>query len=432
LQIHDFILFLQAKSKQYTIKIRVLMKNSLQNYFYFTTAERNSAIALAGFCVLLFLVPYSYSYFFTDKEKFEFPALPQMVSYAAREEEMHETKEVTLFPFNPNTATREDFSNLGLSTKVVNSIMNMRSKGWKFYKPEGFQKVWGLSPNDYARLAPYIVIETYKNNYEKKDFNQQETVVELSEPFPFSPNLASPDDLLRLGIPQRVVNSIMNFRSKGWVFRNKEAVRKIYNFPPDLFAKLEPFMIFEEKKSNWNNTQVVDNQNIAANQTNNPTSQTTPPTSYNIPTNAPAAYDNATKFSSKKNFNGTIDINQATPAQWQQLPGVGAGYANKIVNFREKLGGFNTPEQVKETFGLPDSTFQKIKLFLKASPILKTININTVTSDELSKHPYCKFNHAKLIIAYRDMHGKYANAEAIKKVYGVQDILPKLLPYLSY
>jgi competence ComEA-like helix-hairpin-helix protein len=407
------------------------MKDSLQNYFYFTSAERKSAIALSAFCLILWLAPYSYSYIFADKEKFEFPPMPEMTSFVANETEVSNTREVSLFPFNPNTATREDFSNLGLSTKVINSVMNMRSKGWKFYKPESFQKVWGLTPNEYARIAPYIVIETYQNKYEKKEFQQQENVVEISEPFPFSPNLASSDDLLRLGIPQKVVNIMMNMRSKGWTFRNKEAVRKIYNFPPDLLVKLEPFMIFEEKKPIWNNTQPNQNQIVVTN-TPNPATNNLPQTTYNIPANMPGGYDNTSKFSSKKNFSGTIDINQATKEQWQQLPGVGAGYASKIVNFREKLGGFSNSEQVKETFGLPDSTFQKIKLFLKASPILKTININTVTQEELSKHPYCKFNHAKLIIAYRDMHGKYANGEAIKKVYGIQDALPRLLPYLSY
>ncbi|NJL77073.1 MAG: helix-hairpin-helix domain-containing protein, partial [Saprospiraceae bacterium] len=38
-------------------------------------------------------------------------------------------------------------------------------------------------------------------------------------------------------------------------------------------------------------------------------------------------------------------------------------YANRIVKFREALGGFASVEQVAETYQLPDSTFQKIKPF---------------------------------------------------------------------
>jgi competence ComEA-like helix-hairpin-helix protein len=406
------------------------MNNSWQDYFYFTKAERGSAILLSGICIVLFLVPFAYSYIFPSTAHYEFPPIPKIAApIAATATEVRETKDITLFPFNPNNATREDFSNLGLSDKLINTIFNYRNKGGKFYKAENFQKIWGLSPNEYARLAPYIVIESYKNPYEKKQFEAHEAVVDVSEPFPFSPNLASMDDLLRLGIPQKAAQSMVNYRSKGGVFRRKEDVRKIYNFPPELYAKLESFIIIEETKPVWNNTQNTQNQAIASNVA--PTTNA-PATNYNIPSNVPGAYDNSAKFSSKKNFSGTIDINQSSAEQWQQLPGVGAGYARKIVGFREKLGGFANAEQVKETYGLPDSTFQKIRPFLKASPILQTININTVSQEDLCKHPYCKFNHAKLIISYRDMHGKFQNAESLKKVYAIQDILPKLLPYLSY
>lgn len=46
------------------------------------------------------------------------------------------------------------------------------------------------------------------------------------------------------------------------------------------------------------------------------------------------------------------------------LPGIGSKLANRIVTFREKLGGFYAVEQLKETYGLPDSTFQMLKPYL--------------------------------------------------------------------
>jgi competence ComEA-like helix-hairpin-helix protein len=403
------------------------MKNFLKNYLYYTKAERNSALWLSAICIILYVIPFSYPYLFSDKKKYEFPPMPKRIkSYTAEKEGRNETKEINEFPFNPNNASREDFANLGLSDRLINTIFNYRNKGGKFYKVEDFQKIWGLSPKEFARLQPYIVIESYKNNHEKKTFDSAENVVEISEPFPFSPNLASIDDLLRLGIPKKVAHRMINYRSKGGVFRNKADVQKIYDFPLELFVKLEPFMVLEEMKPAVIVAQNTQNQaNVGQIQSASPTSAP----SY-IPNNIPSAYDN-TRFS-KKNFSGNIDINQSSREQWQQLPGVGAGYANKIVNFRDKLGGFYTVEQVKETFGLPDSTFQKIKPFLRSSPVLKTININSVTQEELSSHPYCKFYQAKIIINYRNTNGKFANAEGLKKVYGVQDLLPKLLPYLNF
>ena len=48
-----------------------------------------------------------------------------------------------------------------------------------------------------------------------------------------------------------------------------------------------------------------------------------------------------------------------------RFPGIGAKLASRIIHFRGKLGGFYQIEQVGETFGLPDSSFQKIKYYLR-------------------------------------------------------------------
>jgi DNA uptake protein ComE-like DNA-binding protein len=52
---------------------------------------------------------------------------------------------------------------------------------------------------------------------------------------------------------------------------------------------------------------------------------------------------------------------------------------------------------------LPDSTFQKIKPYLKLTePNVKKININTATVDELKTHPYIRYQLARPIVAYRE------------------------------
>lgn len=406
------------------------MKNIFGDYFYFTANERKVIIVVLSAVVILRILPLTFPLFFSKNEAFSFPEMPQFsLSHQSHQSKLAEDKEIREFPFNPNVASREDLSNLGLTERVINTICNFRNKGGKFYKAEDFQKIWGLSPNEYQRLLPYIVIES-NNNYPSVATNSATVnAANSAELFPFSPNLASIEDLTKLGIPIKVAQRIVNYRSKGGVFRKKEDLQKIYDFPADLFAKLEPYIVLETNSNP--SAQQVQNQALAQNQA----SASYPNQNYTIPNELPGAYSNTpsyTNYSSKKNFSGSIDINQSNAEQWQQLPGIGAGYANKIVNFREKLGGFYSVEQIKETYGLPDSTFQKIKVHLRASSILRTININSVTQDELSKHPYCKTNHARLIINYRDTHGKFTNFESLKKVYGIQDILPKLQPYISF
>jgi competence ComEA-like helix-hairpin-helix protein len=405
------------------------MKNIFGDYFYFTASERKVITIVVSSVILLRLLPLTFPLLFSKNEVFSFPAMPQFaLSHQAHQTKLSEEREIREFPFNPNLATREDFANLGLSERVINTIYNFKNKGGKFYKAEDFQKIWGLPSSEYQRLLPYIVIE---NNFANSTNNNQNNIAEpivAAELFIFSPNLASLEDLSKLGIPLKVAQRIVNYRSKGGVFRRKEDLQKIYGFSPDLYAKLEPFIDLGSNPSSTPSNAIVSTPS-------NITIQAATASTYTMPTELPNNYSNiasTSNFYSKKNFSGNIDINQASAEQWQQLPGIGAGYANKIINFREKLGGFYSTEQVKETYGLPDSTFQKIKVYLKPSSILRTININTVTQEELSKHPYCKTSHAKLIINYRETHGKFANIDALKKVYGIQDILPKLQSYISF
>jgi len=89
--------------------------------------------------------------------------------------------------------------------------------------------------------------------------------------------------------------------------------------------------------------------------------------------------------------------------------------------------------QVGETFGLPDSTFQKIKQYLKLeNTSIKKININTATVDELKLHPYIRWGLANPIIAYRNEHGPFLKVEDLKKVMAVtEEIYNKMAPYLS-
>jgi competence ComEA-like helix-hairpin-helix protein len=97
------------------------------------------------------------------------------------------------------------------------------------------------------------------------------------------------------------------------------------------------------------------------------------------------------------------------------------------------LGGFYDVNQVAETFGLPDSTFQKIKsrLVLTNSAV-KNININTALLDDMKVHPYIRYSMANAIIQYRAQHGNFSSIADIKKIMLVTDeIYKKVEPYIT-
>jgi competence ComEA-like helix-hairpin-helix protein len=128
-----------------------------------------------------------------------------------------------------------------------------------------------------------------------------------------------------------------------------------------------------------------------------------------------------------------VEINEADTSAFISLPGIGSKLSQRIIAFRNKLGGFYSVDQVGETYFLADSTFQKIKpfLFLRNTSVNR-FNINTATVDEMKGHPYIKYNLANAIVEYRKQHGNYNSVEAIKKIMMVSDeVYRKAAPYLS-
>ena len=128
-----------------------------------------------------------------------------------------------------------------------------------------------------------------------------------------------------------------------------------------------------------------------------------------------------------------IDINNASKDDWMKLYGIGQVLSSRIINFREKLGGFYSIDQVAETYGIKDSVFQSFKSQLELSPILSKIQINTANKKELASHPYINFKQAQIISNYRDHHGDFNNWEDFMRIKAF-DIKQKekLKPYLSF
>ena len=59
--------------------------------------------------------------------------------------------------------------------------------------------------------------------------------------------------------------------------------------------------------------------------------------------------------------NDKIDINTATLEQLDKLPGVGPSTAQKIIDYREKHGNYNSIEDLKKLGGIGDKTIDKLR-----------------------------------------------------------------------
>ena len=129
----------------------------------------------------------------------------------------------------------------------------------------------------------------------------------------------------------------------------------------------------------------------------------------------------------------TIEINSSDTTDLKKITGIGSAFSNRIVKYRNLLGGYNSLNQLKEVWGMDDDLFNKIIPYLKITPNAKKIKINTASFEELSKHPYIKYKRAKTIIDVRERKGKIESIDRLSLLEEfTEGDIKKLTPYLSF
>jgi DNA uptake protein ComE-like DNA-binding protein len=129
-----------------------------------------------------------------------------------------------------------------------------------------------------------------------------------------------------------------------------------------------------------------------------------------------------------------LELNQCDTSDIVVVPQFGSKRAEKLVEYREKLGGFYAFEQVKEIYILQNIDVEFLnKYFTLDVSLVKKININSATYKELVAHPYIDSYLSKLIINFREKKGKFSSMEEVQKATNAyQELIEKLRHYIEF
>lgn len=231
------------------------------------------------------------------------------------------------------------------------------------------------------------------------------------EYFSFNPNTVSEYDLHKLGFSTKLIKTFANFRNKGGKFYDKDDVKKIYGMTDSLFVKIQPYIEISEKPTN------KFTENKGNDKSNNSLQKTIYPEN---------------KFPQKTKT--AIDINNADTTVLCTLPGIGSGYAKRIIKYRDLLGGFVKKEQLLEVFGFTPEMYSKIEnLLLIDQSVVKKINLNKAEWKQLIKHPYFPKDVTNKILEYRKIQGKIQNIqEVVQNKMITQEQADKIKSYSDF
>ena len=125
-----------------------------------------------------------------------------------------------------------------------------------------------------------------------------------------------------------------------------------------------------------------------------------------------------------------VVLNTADTTALKTVPGIGTYFARKIVQYGERLGGYVSVDQLDEieNFPLDAKSYLTIE---DAQP--RKLNVNTLSLNELRRHPYINFYQARAITDYRRLHGPLKSLQDLRLSKDFpQEAIERLEPYVEF
>lgn len=365
----------------------------LREYFQFSKKDRRGVLLL-GSLILLVLAGIIVADNFQLKEEYDFTEFKKALQEWEQEGKT-ETRQNSLFSFNPNTISKQQIDSLQLPPFVKNNIMSYRNAGGKFDNPEDVRKIYGMNDSIYEAIEKYIVIPEKKHSAEPERETKNKIANSASPAFSgtFDPNSADSLLLSEFGFNSFQTSNLLKYRKSGSAFSSPVDLLKIYGIDSIFFVRIKNHIQIQTTDQELN--EFSDGR-----------------------MNEPAIH---------------IELNAADSLDLIKLPGIGSVFASRIIKYRLLLGGYNSVEQLLDVYNFPEETYWEIyqNISVDSGQITK-IRLNFAGYAELIRHPYIDKLLAESILDYRNKNGSFHTMKEFEDSGILDDEkFRKLKPYIT-
>ena len=177
-----------------------------------------------------------------------------------------EKEKYELFAFDPNSADSATLVRLGLKPYVAVNILRYRVKGGKFRKPEDFARVYGITPEKFEELKPFISFESNIAKVADENFSETENQEikpekkNLKNGIAIELNTADTAAMLQItGIGPSTARGIARYRNLLGGYHSIEQLKEVYGMRPENFERIRSNFTIDDsqiKKINVNTASV--------------------------------------------------------------------------------------------------------------------------------------------------------------------------------
>ncbi len=223
----------------------------------------------------------------------------------------------------------------------------------------------------------------------QKELDSLRTIeIESKKPkvFPFNPNFLSDFKGYVLGMSTEEIDRLLAFRKENKWINSVKDFKKVTKVSDSLLNKISPYFKFPDWISN-----------------------SKPKKNY------------LKKGFKEKTFQQKVDLNITTQEQLEKVNGIGKVKSKKIIDYRNKLGGFSDDIQIYQLYGLDYQLINKVlnEFTVKTPKEIIKMNFNSISASDIATIPGISFDLAKRIWEYRILNEQIESFSQLQNIEGL-------------